>query len=172
MHLCRDWPRTRIKQEWNNVHQFSIHRFSVPCNFSYITGLDTRILRISRCCIFNHTIKNKKLWQELFAYFPSVRHATYKNHTFNNYSIVCVFVAPVTFLPSRCLATISDTHIDIQIDGRHLWSTPLRQTQVPWHIYKVSLRPVQTFYSWFGAGEVHWRTVRWYHKPTVFFFSK
>jgi hypothetical protein len=44
-----------------------------------------------------------------------------KTDASNNSSIVAyVFVAPVTILPSRYLATIGDTHIDTQTDGRNL----------------------------------------------------
>jgi hypothetical protein len=44
-----------------------------------------------------------------------------ENDASNNSSIVaCVFVAAVTFIPSRCLETIRDTHIDTETDGRDL----------------------------------------------------
>jgi hypothetical protein len=50
---------------------------------------------------------NKKLWEELIAYFPSYDTDRIENDVSNNYSIVaCVFVTAVTFLLSRCLATI------------------------------------------------------------------
>jgi hypothetical protein len=42
-----------------------------------------------------------------------------ENDVSNNSSIVaCVFVTMVKFLPSRCLATVRDTHTDTQTDGR------------------------------------------------------
>jgi hypothetical protein len=46
-------------------------------------------------------------WEELIAYFPSYDTDRIENDVSNNSSIVaCVFVAAVTFLPSRYLATI------------------------------------------------------------------
>jgi hypothetical protein len=50
---------------------------------------------------------NKKFWEELIPYFPLYDTDRIENETFNNYSIVaCVFVVALTFLPSRCLATV------------------------------------------------------------------
>jgi hypothetical protein len=41
-----------------------------------------------------------------------IQHGTHKNDASNNSSTVaCVSVAKVTFLPSRCLATIRGVHI-------------------------------------------------------------
>jgi hypothetical protein len=49
----------------------------------------------------------KKSWEELIAYFPWYDTGRIENYAFNNSSIVArVFVTAVTFLPSRCLATI------------------------------------------------------------------
>jgi hypothetical protein len=49
---------------------------------------------------------NNKFWEELIAYFPWQDTESIENDFSNNSSIVaCVFVAAVTFLPSRCLAT-------------------------------------------------------------------
>jgi hypothetical protein len=48
-----------------------------------------------------------KFWEELMAYFPFYDTGHIENDASNNSSIVaCVFVTAVTFLPSRCLATI------------------------------------------------------------------
>jgi hypothetical protein len=169
MHLCRDWPCTRIKQEWNNVHQFRIHRFSVLCSFSYITGLYTRVLRISHCCIFNHPNKNKKFWQELFTYFPLVRHAPHKNDAFNNYSIgACVFVAAVTSLPSRCLATVGDTHTDWW-EGFMTYAVEMDSGAMAY--IQSFIKTSSDILKLIWRGEVHWRTVWSSYKPT-FFFSK
>jgi hypothetical protein len=50
---------------------------------------------------------NKNFWEELIAYFPWYDTGHIENGASNNSSIVaCVFVTAVTFLPSRCLATI------------------------------------------------------------------
>jgi hypothetical protein len=51
--------------------------------------------------------KNKKVWEELIAYFPLYDTGHIENDMSNNSTIVvCVFVTAVTFLPSRCLVTI------------------------------------------------------------------
>jgi hypothetical protein len=46
------------------------------------------------------------------AYFPLYGTDRKENDAYNSSVVACVFVAVVTFLPSRCLATIGDTHID------------------------------------------------------------
>jgi hypothetical protein len=49
----------------------------------------------------------KKFWEELIAYFPRYDTGHIENDVYNNSTIVArVFVTAVTFLPSRCLATI------------------------------------------------------------------
>jgi hypothetical protein len=51
--------------------------------------------------------KNKKFWEELIAYISSYDTGRIENDVSNNsYIVACVFVTAVTFLPSRCLATI------------------------------------------------------------------
>jgi hypothetical protein len=51
--------------------------------------------------------RNKKFWEELIAYFPWYDTGHIENDASNNSSIVAgVFVTAVTFLPSRCPATI------------------------------------------------------------------
>jgi hypothetical protein len=50
---------------------------------------------------------NKKFWEELMTYVPWYNKSHTENDKYNNSFIVaCVFVTAVTFLPSRCLATI------------------------------------------------------------------
>jgi hypothetical protein len=52
-------------------------------------------------------LKYKKFWEDLIAYFPWYDTDRIENDVSNNYFIVsCVFVSAVTFLRSRCLATI------------------------------------------------------------------
>jgi hypothetical protein len=54
---------------------------------------------------------NKKFWEELIAHL--ILHGPYKNHATNNSCIVIyVFIAALTFLPSRCLATHTYRCID------------------------------------------------------------
>jgi hypothetical protein len=55
----------------------------------------------------NNIFSNNKLWEELIAYFPWYDTGHIENNASNNFSIVaCVLFTAVTFLPSRCLATI------------------------------------------------------------------
>jgi hypothetical protein len=57
--------------------------------------------------------KNMKFWEELIFYFHLIRHGPCRKDASNNSSIVeCVFVAAITFLPSRYQATIGDTYTD------------------------------------------------------------
>jgi hypothetical protein len=53
-------------------------------------------------------IKNyKKFWEELIAYFPWYDTRHIENDASNNsFVVACAFVTAVTFLRSRCLATI------------------------------------------------------------------
>jgi hypothetical protein len=50
---------------------------------------------------------NMKFWEELIPYFPWYDTGHIENDASNNSTIVaCVFFTALTFLPSRCLATI------------------------------------------------------------------
>jgi hypothetical protein len=49
---------------------------------------------------------NKKFWEELIAYFPWYDANRIENMSNHSFIVACVFVTAVTFLPSRCLATI------------------------------------------------------------------
>jgi hypothetical protein len=55
-----------------------------------------------------HT-SNKKFCEELRVYFPLIRHGPHRKR---RVSIVYVFAATVTYLPSRCLATYIYRHKD------------------------------------------------------------
>jgi hypothetical protein len=58
------------------------------------------------CSLF-WTVKYKKFWDELIAYFPWYDMGHIENDASSNSSIVvCVFVTMVMFLLSRCLAII------------------------------------------------------------------
>jgi hypothetical protein len=64
-----------------------------------------------------HFNNNNNFWNELIAYFPLIRYAPHGKNSSNNSSIVAyVFIAAITFLLSRRLATIGDTHIN-RLDG-------------------------------------------------------
>jgi hypothetical protein len=56
---------------------------------------------------FLQIMRSDKFWEELIVYFPWYDTGHIENDASNDSSIVaCVFVPPVRFLPSRCLATI------------------------------------------------------------------
>jgi hypothetical protein len=86
---------------------------------------------MSSTCIAEDHYVSKKFWEELIAYFPWYDTDHIQNNSSNKSYIVCVFVATVIFLPSRCLAMVGDTHTDTKTDGRDLCSRPLRWVQVP-----------------------------------------
>jgi hypothetical protein len=70
-------------------------------------------------------ILNKKFWEELIAYFPSYDTYNIEKDASNNSSIVGrVFVTAVTFLPSRCLATINFTE-PLPTDDKGTFTEPL-----------------------------------------------
>jgi hypothetical protein len=53
--------------------------------------------------------QNKKLWEELIACFPWYDTGHVENDASNSsYIVACIFVTAVTFLLSRCLATIGE----------------------------------------------------------------
>jgi hypothetical protein len=62
---------------------------------------------------------DKKFWEELIAYYLLIQRGPRRKDVSNNSSIAaCAFVATGTCLPSRCLAKIGYTYIEI--DGRDL----------------------------------------------------
>jgi hypothetical protein len=54
-----------------------------------------------------HFEKKEKFWEELIAYFPSYDTGRIENVSNNSSVVACVFVAAVTFLPSRYLTMTS-----------------------------------------------------------------
>jgi hypothetical protein len=66
-------------------------------------------------------LRRGKFWEELIVYFHRHDKDRVENHSSNITSIVaCVFIAVVTFLPSRCLAAIGDVRTDTRTDDRYL----------------------------------------------------
>jgi hypothetical protein len=55
-------------------------------------------------------VLKQKVWGELISCFPLIQQGSEeKNYASNNSTIVaCLFVVAVTFLPSRCQATVGD----------------------------------------------------------------
>jgi hypothetical protein len=79
---------------WNPLRQQRIR--------DLIPGRDNRLL-----AYFPYFGKEQKFWEELIAYFRWYDKDRTKDDASNNYFIVaCVFVAVVTFFPSRCLVTV------------------------------------------------------------------
>jgi hypothetical protein len=79
----------------------TFERVSVPTPFVRGTGNESKTL--CRHSI-GHTDKNK-FWEELIVCFPLTRNGVHSKRGINNsYIVVCVSVAEVKFLPSRCLA--------------------------------------------------------------------
>jgi hypothetical protein len=60
-------------------------------------------------CSEDETKLNKKFWEELIAYFPLIHDPNRKRHI-QQFIYCCVFVAAVTCLPRRCLATTGGIH--------------------------------------------------------------
>jgi hypothetical protein len=105
--------------EWR-IKLFSLHAVAgiiphlgqdrfLPNNFQFINHHVSHHLTLYSLEIESaqSTKKNKKFWEELIAYFPWYDTGHIENDASKNSSIVaCVFITAVTFLPSRCLATI------------------------------------------------------------------
>jgi hypothetical protein len=73
---------------------FIYHLFKTVSNSNYTAWSDWMLV-------------SKKFGEELIAYFPRYDTSHIENHAPNNSSIVaCVFVTAITFVSSRCLATI------------------------------------------------------------------
>jgi hypothetical protein len=78
--------------------------------------------------------RNSKFWEELSPTLIWYDTDRIENDASKNYSLLRVFVAAGTCIPSSCLATIrGDRHTDTQTGGKDLWSTTLKRAQVPWY---------------------------------------
>jgi hypothetical protein len=99
---------------------------------------------------------NRKPWEELTAYFPWYDTGHIEKDASNNSSIVaCVFVTAVTFIPSRCLATIgglSPSRCLATIRG----FLPSR--------FLATIEGINR--------HTHMHTATWSHKPILFFQNK
>jgi hypothetical protein len=58
--------------------------------------------------------KCKKFWEELISYFPLIRHAQHIKRRVNVSTVLCVFVATGTCIPSCCLATMGGGYTQAQ----------------------------------------------------------
>jgi hypothetical protein len=107
---------------------------------------------ITICILHDEQTKNKKFWEKLIAYFPWYDTGHIENDASKNSSIIaCVFVTAVTFLPSRCLATIEGFLPSrcLATIGGFLASRCLAKIG--------------------GYTDTHTQTATWTHKPTLFF---
>jgi hypothetical protein len=74
------------------------------CNWS-CTGPDDE-MKMTSVRYWSH----KKFWEELIAYFPFIRHGPHRKRCARIPLFLYALFAAVTFLPSRCLATIGGIH--------------------------------------------------------------
>jgi hypothetical protein len=98
-----------IKIEWGLLRfLFSTFPFGIPIRVQYVLSeLITDRLVQDLCILVYVYAVYKKSWEELIAYVPWYDTDRIENDASNNSSIVsCVFIATVTFLPIRCLATL------------------------------------------------------------------
>jgi hypothetical protein len=122
-----------------------------PRNRDLIVGRSFSLVLISGKTVTKNNELNQRFWEELIAYFPIYDTGHTENDDSNNSSIVaCVFVIAVTFLPSRCLATI----------GRFLSSCCLATIR--------GFLPSRCLAT-IGGIHRHMHTATWSHKPTIFF---
>jgi hypothetical protein len=90
----------------------SLPNCCVMPRYKYSTSYHTReivqnLISIRTGVKTKRAMTNNKFWEELIAYFPWYDTGHIENDASNNSSILgWVFVTVVTFLPSRCLATI------------------------------------------------------------------
>jgi hypothetical protein len=115
------------------------------------------------------TRSSRKSWWPTFLWYDMDR---IENDASNNSSVdASVFVAAVTFLPSRYLATIRDTYIDKQTAGEDLWNTL-------WS--RLRFRDIHYIPSFVRIGLVIWKLMGrctdteiawWSHKLILIFYD-
>jgi hypothetical protein len=90
--------------------------------------------------ILEKLLEKKKFWEELIAYFLLIRHGPHiKQHVQEFFCRICIRCRGNVFTePSPSNDRGMYIHTDTHTDGRDLWSTPLRWSQVPWYTYQVS----------------------------------
>jgi hypothetical protein len=125
----------------------------VKRTFAYVSWTAPRVVK-----------ENRKVWEELIAYFPWCDTGHIQNDAFNNsYIVPCVFVTAVTFVPSRYLATI----------GRIMPSRCL--ATIRGFLECRCLPTIRTFTYPLPSKDrgihthTHTQTPTWSHKPTLFF---
>jgi hypothetical protein len=131
-------------------------------------GMTRRLVRLSIVLSLLFLFWNKKFWEELVAYFPWCDKGHIENHASNNSSIVaCVFVTAVTFLRSRCVATISG----FLLPSRCLSTIGFFFTKpLPSNDKGMFAEPLASNDK--GDKQTHTRKAAWSHKPTLFFQNR
>jgi hypothetical protein len=118
--------------------------------------------------------KYKKFWEELISYFPWYDTGHIENDASSNSSnFACVFVNAVTFLPSRCLATMRF------LPSRFLATIGDFYRAVAWQrngifTERLPSNDKMTFTGLLHSNDredTHTQTATWSHKP-AFIFSK
>jgi hypothetical protein len=87
---------------------FAVHWLALVRAWIVVNGLEITCL-ISRFIFREFSSKeteSKKFLEELVAYFSFIRQEPAENDASSSSIVVFLFVAAVTFLPNRCLATI------------------------------------------------------------------
>jgi hypothetical protein len=130
-----------------------IFRFPVKCVH----------LGLVNMIVWSNQNSNKKFWEEIIAYFPWYDTSHIENDASNNSSIVaCVFIIAVTFLPSRCLATIRRF-----LSGRCL--ATIRGFSPSRCLATIRGLLLSRCLATTGGIHSHTQTATWSHKPTFIF---
>jgi hypothetical protein len=145
-----------------------------------------KFIQRNACMVEEPYIMYKKFWEELIVHFSLIQHGPHKKR--NNYGDthrqqgdLIIFVTMVTFLPSRCLATIRGF-----LPIRCLAMMEGDTLSLIWHRSHWKQRIQQFFYCWVcipycgnvsseplpnndKGGYTYTRTATWTHKPPLFF---
>jgi hypothetical protein len=128
------------------------------------TGFAEQITPILRILCYNGSLVTWIAYIPFTTYWEFYTTRTAYKKTPRPVVLLSVFIAAGTCLPSRCLATVEDTHTETQTDGRDLWSTPLRMLRC--HDIHTESHKDWFRHSKYVAGRGDSQTARWFYKPT------